>query len=80
MRPGMSRSFITTCSVETGCDSSMKAKMVLAGEGKKILMVTVFTLHRGKTVVQVAAIKITGKKRRGHKGSAAFFTNPPTGV
>jgi len=31
----------------------------LAREGKKILMVAVFTLHPGKTVVQVAAIKIT---------------------
>jgi hypothetical protein len=31
----------------------------LTGEGKKILVVAVFTLHPGKTVVQVAAIKIT---------------------
>ena len=31
----------------------------LPGEGKKILLVAVFTLHPGKTVVQVAAIKIT---------------------
>ncbi len=31
----------------------------LAGEGKKILVVAVFTLHPGKAVVQVAAIKIT---------------------
>jgi hypothetical protein len=36
------------------------AKMTaLAGEGKKILVVAVFTLHPGKTVVQVATIKIT---------------------
>jgi hypothetical protein len=31
----------------------------LAGKGKKVLVVAVFTLHPGKTVVQVAAIKIT---------------------
>jgi hypothetical protein len=31
----------------------------LAGEGKKILVVAVFTLHSGKTVAQVSAIKIT---------------------
>jgi hypothetical protein len=31
----------------------------LAGEGKKILVIAVFTLHPGKTFVQVAAIKIT---------------------
>ena len=31
----------------------------LAGEGKKILVIAVFTLRPGKTVVQVAAIKIT---------------------
>lgn len=31
----------------------------LAREGKKILVVAVFTLHPGKTVVRVAAIKIT---------------------
>ncbi len=31
----------------------------LAGEGKKILAVTVFALHLGKAIVWVAAIKIT---------------------
>ena len=31
----------------------------LAREGQKILVVAVFTLHPGKTVVQVAAINIT---------------------
>ena len=31
----------------------------LAGEGKKIFVVAVFTLHPGKAVVQIAAIKIT---------------------
>jgi hypothetical protein len=31
----------------------------LPGEGKKILVVAVFTLHPGKAVFQVAAIKIT---------------------
>jgi len=36
------------------------AKMTaLAGEGMKILVVAVFTLHTGEAVVQVAAIKIT---------------------
>jgi hypothetical protein len=31
----------------------------LPGEGKKILVVAVFTLHPGKAVLQVAAIEIT---------------------
>ena len=30
-----------------------------AGESKKILVIAVFTLHAGKAVVQIAAIKIT---------------------
>ena len=31
----------------------------LAGVGQKVLVVAVFTLHPGKAIVQVAAIKIT---------------------
>ena len=30
----------------------------LAGKGKKILVVAVFTFHPGKAIVQIAAIKI----------------------
>ena len=33
--------------------------MALAGKGKKILVVAVFTFHPGKAIVQIAAIKIT---------------------
>jgi len=31
----------------------------LAGEGKKILVIAVFTFHPGKAVVQITAVKIT---------------------